>query len=250
MRVFLVGLAVSTLLLLPFIAELAGSDMQGLWILSIPFVGLDYIGVFFHELGHFFTRWFFGFPAFPSFDFAFGGGMTYHALERSKIVLGLVYLVFAYTCWLQWKGGETRMLIIVGVCAALHIVASLTRWSEIIPVYMGHGGEIIVSAFCILRATMDWPRDAHGTAEKYLNMTFGIFTLMKNMIRNIELMTSAAKRDAYANAKGGHVQMDLDTISDLLHTKVQYVAAGSSVFLLLCCILVGWLAVRRPWEEA
>ena len=239
MSVYLIGFVIAVVMLLPTVAQQNGWDLPPLmgW-LFIPVTGLNYIITFFHELGHFFARWFFGYLAFPAFDFANGGGVTMSTNDRSMIVLGLVYIGFAYTLWLQWKGGETRMFIIVSAVALLHIIASLTQWNNIIPIYMGHGGEMLVAGFCILRAGEDWPKDAHGRAEKYLNMVFGLYTLLHNLTMNIGLMTSAVRRDEYAMLKGGHMMMDMDVIAEILRTKVQYVAGASTVFLLVCVALL------------
>lgn len=250
MRVYLIGFAITLVMLVPTLARLNGWDLPPAagW-LFIPVTGLNYIITFFHELGHFFALWFFGYPAFPAFDFVNGGGVTVGTRDPSMIVLGLVYIGFAYTCWLQWKGGEIRMLMIVGSVALLHIIASLTKWHEIIPTYMGHGGEMLVAGFCILRAGEDWPNDARGRSEKYLNMVFGLYTLLHNLLMNIGLMTSAARRQEYAMAKGGHMVMDFDTIAEILRTRVEYVAGASTVFLLVCVALIVWLAITRPWQE-
>ncbi len=44
-----------------------------------------------HELGHTVASWLFGYPAYPAFDFQYGGGVTVWNLERGPlIVLGVL----------------------------------------------------------------------------------------------------------------------------------------------------------------
>lgn len=249
MRVFIIGFIIALAFSLPYIAQLREWDPpSGMGLLLIPCTGLNYIITMFHELGHFFAAWFFGSMAAPAFDFVNGGGVT-PTSERSMIVLGFVYFIFAYALWLQWKGGEMRRFAVIAGVLVLHIIASLTVWHDVIFFYMGHGFEMMVAGFCIFRATLDWPDDARGRAEKYLNMVFGIYTLMHNLIMNVGLMTSAAMRNRYANAKGGHMVMDFDRIAEELVTKVQYVAGFSTIFLFLCTGLIAWLVIARPWQH-
>jgi len=82
MRLFIISSILAAFFLLPFLSEWLGFDLPLRGLLFIPFTGVDYMRIFFHELGHCVTFWVFGYPAVPAFDFQYGGGMTYPVMGR------------------------------------------------------------------------------------------------------------------------------------------------------------------------
>lgn len=229
-RMVLVSAVLALLALVPSFSYRMDRDLPGTGFLRIPATGLDYMAVFFHEIGHTLARWAFGYPAFPTFDFESGGGMTY-GLGRS---MGLQYAVWAGMAlglvWLFKNGGRVLFFIACGLAAFL-VLLSFSRQHEALCAYMGHGGEIMIACFCMLRALTGLTERSHGAVERYLNMVFGFYVLGRNVFLSADLMTSDVGRMAYDMQKGGHVSGDFRTLSMMLGLGIEGAAALSLVFM-------------------
>ena len=248
MRRFLISLLLAFVFLLPVLGEELDWRIPLQGFISTPSTWLGYMLVFFHELGHTATRWFFGQPAVPSFDFAFGGGMT-HFYDRSWLLLGIIWLGMASGAVWLWREMHYRALIALAVVAALHVLCVFTNGYDMASVFMGHGGEVLVAGFCLLRGFWNTTEKSHGEAERWLNMVFGLFVLGRDLIMTAGLMLSDISRSAYSMQKGGHLLGDLEKLAVATQTNVQTSAAFLFLFTLAVAITVIYLGFAHAPDE-
>ncbi len=248
MRRFLISLILAFIFLLPVLGEEMDWRIPLQGLISIPSTGLGYMLVFFHELGHTATRWFFGQPAIPSFDFAFGGGLT-QSYGRSWLLLGIIWLGMAGGAVWLWREMHYRALIALVVVAALHVLCIFTDGYNMVSVFMGHGGEILVAGFCLLRAFWNTTEKSRGTAERWLNMVFGLFVLGRDLIMTAGLMLNDISRSAYSMQKGGHLLGDLEKLAVATHTNVQASAAFLFLFTLVVAVTTIYMGFAHAPDE-
>jgi len=216
MRLFLISFALAFVFCLPLLGQQMDFAVPGRGFLSIPAVGLEYMLVFFHEIGHTLAAWLFGIPAVPQFDFQHGGGLSRY-YDRSYILLGMIWLLLGVLAVKFYNEMHYRLLIWLGIGVVLHVLFAFTRLHDIFMSFMGHGTEVLIGGFCMLRAFWNTTEKSRGAAERWLNMVFGLFAQLHNMILTAGLMMSDISRDAYSMQKGGHLQGDLDRIALSLH---------------------------------
>ncbi|MDY0009065.1 MAG: hypothetical protein RBS08_05110 [Bdellovibrionales bacterium] len=212
MKMFPISLAVATVLCLPQMMGFMATDTPPPMWLRIPADGMTYLMLFFHEIGHTVGWWIFGYPALPSFNFEYGGGMTY-SFTRSWLVLGGVWLGAAVLGAKLWQSRDLALLGILGGAVLLHGILILTGGDQLLPIATGHLAEIFVGSFCLLRAFLGTTDSRRGAVERWLNMIFGCFTLVHNVGLTGLLMFHDIGRAVYAAQKGGHLQGDMDRIA-------------------------------------
>lgn len=249
MRIFLISLAIAFVFCLPAIGQALDMQALRLGILRIPVTGLEYMLTFFHEIGHTLAMWLFGYPAVPHFDFEHGGGMARH-WGRSWIVLCAIWFAAAGFAVYLYQHLYYRGIVILGICVAVHVLCVFTRLGDILISFMGQGGEILVGGFCMLRAFWNTTEKSRGAVERWLNMVFGIYAMLSNIIMAAGLMFSDISRMAYAMQKGGHLLGDLDKIAQAIHLPVQAVATVLMLFTLGMLGMVVYLGFRYAPEPA
>lgn len=250
MKMFLISLAIAFALTLPKIGMLFDFEVPGAAFLGLPATGLSYLLVFFHETGHTVSFWLFGCPSIPTFDFGHGGGYTY-ARGQSWFVLGGIWICALFIAGWLWRGHEYRLLIWLTVGVILHGILLLTGGDHVVTSFAGHAGEVLVAAFCMLRAFMGTTEKSRGNTERWLNMVFGCFVLIYDTVFTAAMMLSRAYRDDYAEQKGGHLAGDLDQIALSLHMPVGAVAFFLMIFTLVIFAAVIYLGLRHgPYYDA
>lgn len=252
MRLFIVSAILATLCLLPFLSERLDFNLPLKGVLYIPSIGLDYMRVFFHELGHCVAFWLFGYPALPSFDFQYGGGVTYPVMGRLWLVQGCSLGVLAGGIYYLCRGDgvlpedERRPLLGIVVLLTLLIIGlAFTQGHNVAIMFMGYGAEVCIAVFCMSRAMLGLT--LYGAVERYLNMTFGLYVLATNAVLLYGLRTSDVAREAYGMQKGGELQGDFDQIADRLDLTLQSVAGLSLGFMGV--MLIGLLAFVAWWKR-
>lgn len=243
MRLLLISIVLAAIFLLPALSVAFDFELPYKWVFNIPATGLDYMTVFFHEIGHTIAFWLFGFPAIPSFDFEYGGGMTYN-LKRINAVLYVIYgaTLLAFF-WLLVKRHYNLAGAVV-VAGALHMAVAFNTGHVVLITYMGHCTELLVATFCILRAARG--ETVGGIVEQYLNMIFGLYIMGHTIIMSWGIIGSDIARMAYSMQKGGHTMGDLDRLAKILEVPVQSVGMFSMGFTLACAALVTVLAWWLP----
>lgn len=242
MRLYLISFFLAFIFLLPELAEALDFSFLLQGVLAVPATGLGYMAVFFHEIGHTLARWIFGYPALPSFDFQHGGGMTYD-FERVDFLLWSVYAAAASAIFYFFKNFHYGLSAALSVALVFHLLIAFNQGHEVFAVYMGHGAEILIGCFCIWRGVIG--HSEFGSAEKWLNMIFGMNILGRHILMSWSLMHDEISRMAYAEQKGGKCQGDFTRIAEILNVKLEAVAAGSLLLLFVFLFLTVFLARRE-----
>ena len=249
MKMFLISFVIAFALCLPTLAELMDWALPRSALLSIPATGLGYMLVFFHEIGHTAAFWIFGSPALPRFDFEHGGGYT-HAAERLwPILLAVWGAAFAAAIWL-WRHMEYRWLIWLGIIMAAHTALLMTQGHNVFIGFAGHGAEVLMGAFCLLRAFWNTTEKSHGVAERWLNMIFGCFAMIYSSIFTAGLIASDISRDVYAGQKGGHLQGDLDRIAAMTGMTLPTIAGVLLVFNIAVFAYAIYMGIRHAPDRS
>jgi hypothetical protein len=74
-KTLIIGLIVSILACISVWHQVFGQAIS-IFPLGWMGAGLTYMSIFFHEIGHTVTAWFYGYPTVPMFDFEHGGGLA------------------------------------------------------------------------------------------------------------------------------------------------------------------------------
>lgn len=232
MRLFLIAFSIAFILLLPSIAEQYDFHLPLVFLISIPAIGLSYTAILFHEIGHTVASWIYGYPAFPSFDFQHGGGMTYSGGRHIAIVWLLYAAAMGAGAWL-YRAQTWFALAILSVVVTMHLATAFNASHDIVIAFMGHGTEILVSCFFILRGLHG---DRHGIAERGISLVFGLFTLGRNILFCFSLFDDIG-RMAYDMQKGGHILGDLAKIAQDSGMRIEAVSICTLLFMGISCAI-------------
>jgi hypothetical protein len=195
------------------------------WVLPLTRYAFSYAITVFHELGHTALGWAFGYPTVPSFDFAYGGGVSIH-FGRS-LPLGL--LAGGTVGWLAFRLRGTGAFWPAVAAAALYAMAALTPLHDAVILAAGHGAELALAGICLYRALapLRWP-----AGERTVYAACGAFVLASDARFGWQLLASAAFRRSYEQAKGGGHWMDLSRIAN------EFLRVDLGVVAVLFCLLV------------
>jgi hypothetical protein len=199
--------------------------------LQLPFLSfvVSYLGVLVHEMGHALVGWLYGYPSIPAFDFVYGGGVTSHT-NRIPLIAVSVLVGLAALAWLFRRNPPSLWL-----CSSATLLYALTAWSSLhhaVIAAMGHGFELVIAGVFLHRALSG--RACHHDAERIAYGFVGWFLTLHNVRFAYRLITDAAHRRMYEQAKGGGHWMDFSVLAEQhLHVSLEAVAF---VFLLLCLL--------------
>ncbi|MEB3225387.1 MAG: hypothetical protein VKJ86_06225, partial [Synechococcus sp.] len=182
-----------------------------------------------HEIGHAIAYWMFGYPAVPSFDFVFGGGITL-ALNRAPIIFWLIYGGLLYLVWQYRRNPKT--LITLGCLAFLQILLILTGWDQMVIIVMGHLFEIGAVFVCLYFALGKY--FCHVAGEQTLYSMVASFSFLENCAFFGKLLTSETFRISYRVGKGGLLDHDMVRLTQDFFPLSLPTFAG--LFLLLTCL--------------
>lgn len=207
--------------------ELIAGLALGLAAWALPFTryAFSYALTVFHELGHTVVGWAFGYPTVPTFDFAYGGGMSIQ-LGRS---LPLTIVAGGLVAFLAWRLRSTRAFAPAVALAALYVLAALTPLHDALVIAAGHGAELLLAGVCLFRALAPrrWPAAERGTYA-----ATAAFVLAADARFGWQLLASTAFRRSYEQAKGGGHWMDLSRLAE------DFLGADLAVVSVAFCLAV------------
>ncbi|MBV5260301.1 hypothetical protein FLX56_17960 [Synechococcus moorigangaii CMS01] len=197
-----------------------------------------------HEIGHAIAYWIFGYPAVPSFDFIFGGGITL-ALNRAPLVFLLLYGSLGYLAW-QYRRNRGTLIALAGL-ALLQLSLILIGWDQIMIIAMGHLFEIGAVFICLYFALGKY--FCHVPGEQTLYALLASFSFLENSAFFGRLMASETFRISYRVGKGGLLDHDLVRLTqDFLPLSLSTLAACFLLLTLLApCCAVGVFAWESRW---
>ena len=235
-------LFIAAIMVLPGLAFVLDFQFFMQRVISIPAIGFDYMGVFFHEIGHTLAWWLFGYPAIPTFDAEYGGGFTY-AVDRILWLQGLVYALLASCVAWLFKNDYREYAAVVFAFTLFHLALAFNQGHDVFAIYMGHGFEILIGCFCILRGIIG--HSEYGGAERWMNMIFGCFMILRNIAMASLLIFSDIGRQIYEMQKGGHGFGDFSRIADIVGMPLAGIATLSLVFMGAMLFLTLVMAIRN-----
>lgn len=172
---------------------------RDLLLISLVAAGLRIADTLFHELGHAIFSWLFGSPSIPMIFTIFGadqaGGMAW-TFDRSWFVQITVLVLLAYGCY-RIREIWPRMFYLCTLLAIAISVLAFTRFHEVIPIFMGHGGAMLMGGFFLFRAIIYL--DARNFFERLLNGLFGWFLILSNMYFCYEIRVTPEAFERYTN---------------------------------------------------
>jgi hypothetical protein len=205
----------------------------------------SYLPTIIHEFGHAVAGWLFGYPSIPSFDFMFGGGITWH-IERWPVLIILVYTAIAWGLYTYRHNSVT--LKVIATITLLYTILALSNWHDCLILFMGHGGELIFAGIFGYRAMSGF--GCRYEVERLLYAMLAFFTVLTNLELAWLLVFNAERRSLYEEGKGGLLDNDFVRIAN------EYFGVDLTVvmiFFALICILTivltwGVYRYRRLWH--
>ena len=234
----------------PEIKILAIGLVLAIVVTAVPLIRfiLMPLQIIIHELGHAIAGWLFGYPAIPSFDFVYGGGITPMGAHQIAIAL-LVAGGFAYLGYLFQ--GNRRSLILIGACFLVWLFFEASVWRrEMLISAAGHMNECVFAGIFLYMAlaNIGWRMPQ---VERPLG-AFLAFFFEINMIRFcLDLMHDPDVLEVYRQGKGGMLMHDVDAVSsDLIihtgwHPSIQTLAFLLLLFSFVPLALAVFLYLRR-----
>lgn len=207
-------------------------------ILALILVSLPFLTFLFtplitlvHELGHAACGWVFGYPAIPSFDFIYGGGITIHG-QRWSLLLWAVYGGLGYLAWLYRHNRLT--LICLGVLTGLYTVSAFSPIHQALFVAMGHGFELLFAGIFLYRALSGF--GCRYPLERSLYAMAGIFIILYDLRFAWRLIFDPIEQAIYRDGKGGVLDHDFVRLSqEFFHVDLAIVVG-----------LFWWLVLFTP----
>src|SRR5262245_47651182 len=149
MRLFFISLFIVILCLLPDVAQVKNWSLPGgfMSIVHIPAIGLDYMTIFFHELGHTVTSWSYVELAIPAFNFRDGGGVSVPIFPRTWFLQAPIYCGVLFLAWVLFSDGYYGWLMALLVAAAAHAGFSTGEHYQLPVNYFGNGGAVVMGCF-------------------------------------------------------------------------------------------------------
>jgi membrane-associated protease RseP (regulator of RpoE activity) len=179
----------------------------------------SYLTILVHEMGHALTAWLFGYPAIPTFDFAYGGGIT---LQGDRI-WPLLLVPLGLLAWMGWQHrANPRAKWAWSIAAVSFLVLALSPAHRHLMVLMGHGTELIIATVFIYRALSG--SAIKVPAERPLYAACGLFIVFESLRFGYGLMTSEELRYMYEQAKGGGHWMDFSQLAGEFTIRVKTLA--------------------------
>ena len=165
----------------------------------------------------------------PSFDLAYGGGVSY-TFRRQPILIFLVYAALIGLAF-RFRGERTALVKLVAV-VGLYSIAVFSPLRDVLITAMGHGAELVLAGVFLYRALSG--DQILRRQERPLYAFLGLYILLADARFACRLISSDEYRVDYALAKGGGHSMDFSRIaSEHMHVPLEVVAAS---FLLACAL--------------
>ncbi len=214
------------------------------WLLKILFNGFQ---VMVHEVGHALTYWLFGYPAIPSVNILYGGGITI-SLGQSRLVLGLIYGFIAFLFY-QCRESRRTLIFLAGI-TLIYTWILLTPISRMLMTFMGHGMELVAITVCLYFAIGGY--FCHINIERPLYAMLGFFLFFSDWQFSSDLIFNQDFRSFYEEGIGGVIDNDFVILAhDYLNVDLSVVA---KYFLFGCILtpLIAFLLFRyeKVWQSA
>lgn len=173
-------------------------------------IGVSYMAVFFHELGHGVAYWLYGVIAVPAFNLAEGGGVTMPLTQPFIILHVVLYGVLLYV--MSHYRQKSVWVACIGL-AAFQVLTFYAGWYQIIVGFAGALAESVIAGFMLWRA---WFNQApRGLVERFLNGFFGFALGFQALIQSWALVHDVDVQHVYQDNAGSVLVQDFNRLADL-----------------------------------
>lgn len=231
--------------------EAIGVLMTG-FLLAIPLSALGFLRVLFHgwlilvhELGHALTYWLFGYPAVPSINLLYGGGITL-AMGRLWLLVwsilgGLGYLI--YRC--RRSSNSLSWLLAITVVYSL---LAFSSWHIHLISYMGHGAETLALIGCLYCAIGGYFCKLGG--ERTIYAMLGWFTWFETIRFAWGLLFDATARANYIGGIGGVIDNDFVKLAASFDVGLGAIATFFLIASIIAPVIAGVLyRYEARWQN-
>ncbi len=229
-----------------------GALITGL-VIALPLVAIGLLRTLFygfvimvHELGHATTYWLFGYPAVPSVNLLFGGGITL-AMGRLWLLVWLLVGGLAYFIY-RYRHSSNALSWLLSITAGYSLIA-FSPWHTRMIAYMGHGAENLAIVLCLYFAMGGYFCKLGG--ERAIYAMLGFFTWFVDLQFAWQIIHDVATRADYINGIGGMLDNDFVTLASSLGMGLDAIA---TFFLMTSLIspVIAFLLYRyeRYWQRA
>lgn len=227
-------------------------DDEGLWSLKVgSVIGLVFIFVpiikfllhplvtLLHEFGHTIFFWFFGYPAFPAFDFVHGGGVTIPT-ARSTLILLLLYVGLA-ALFVHLKQHQPTLLVPAGVFALVYLLLAWTPAHLTLTTMAGHLTTLFLATVFLYRGITG--HSTHHSLERALYFSCSFYVYFTELAFAWSLASSVGARADYRHSLKC-------TVNDLVRVAqdLDWTLISVAQLYLLCCLaapVAFWLWLKR-----
>jgi hypothetical protein len=214
--------------------------------LNFLYAGLKYMCTFFHEIGHTIFAWMYGIPAFPIFDFKYGGGYSVQLSDRSWPLQIVVWGMMAYGLYnIRDRMKPVFLYPLAGFCVVMGLLR-FTDFFEDVILFMGHGATAIIGGFMLARGI--YGVFLTRPSERWLNVFVGAFFILDQVKMCDALLHDVEYQMLYETQKGGHGMGDLTRIADNHLWTQDSVAVFTMIFTIAIAVAVPMITaviVRR-----
>jgi hypothetical protein len=209
---------------------------------------LSYLVIIIHELGHTVAGWLMGYPSIPSFDFIYGGGITFQFSERWAFIPLVIYSGLGGLVYYFRRNRLT--LITLVIVALLYTLIYFTRLSQLFVISMGHGLELLFIGIFLYRAITGWSCQQPG--ERSLYGILGFFILFYDLNFARQLLFDPVMRELYFMGKGDVLDHDFVRIArEFLRVNLSLVVALFGLSCLLTPLATwGLYRYQNYWRYA
>jgi len=198
-----------------------------------------------HELGHTVFYWIYGYPAYPAFDFVFGGGVTVSSYDRQ---VAFVFLLLGGLVWLAYRlRRQPKPLVVLGLAILAYAATAFSQIHHVVISAMGHGFELLFAALFLYRGLTGW--GCVHAIERPLYAFLAFYITLHNLSFGYGLVSDAYTRQIYLEGKRG-IDHDLVFVARQLGWRLVSVARVL-VLATALALLAGLLAAlnRRLLER-
>ncbi len=218
---------------------------------NILYRALFVADTFAHEMGHTIFFWLFGQPAIPMIFTLFGsdqaGGFS-QTFGHFWLVQIAVFVGLIYGCYWVYENYEEFFIPAV-IFTILIMIIAFSGYYDVVTLYMGHGGSILIGGFLLYRA---WLKvRGRSDLERFLSALFGFYLVLDNFYFSYSLIFNSYERYKYSTHQAfGAIHNDFLAITDIVYSwSVQGIACFTIGLCITTLIVSLIFAIVKPEDE-
>ncbi|MEO1403479.1 MAG: hypothetical protein AAFV72_19835 [Cyanobacteria bacterium J06635_1] len=223
------------------------------FLLAIPLSVVGFLRMLFHgwlilvhELGHALTYWLFGYPAIPSVNLLYGGGITL-AMGRLWLLVWMILGGFGYLIYRCRRSSNALSWILTMTLA--YTLLAFFPWHTRLISYMGHGAETLAITGCLYLAIGGYWCKVGG--ERTLYAMLGWFTWFETIRFAWGLLFDATARANYIGGIGGVLDNDFVKLANSFDVELGTITTFFLIGTIVAPIVALFLyRYEAHWQNA